>query len=61
MTVQIVRRDGYSEIEEDVNRIEIDEENGKRIKLYKNNSTGSMPFYDFVSITILRFDGKSLL
>jgi len=26
MTVQIVRRDGYSEIEEDVNRIEIDEE-----------------------------------
>lgn len=37
MTVQIVRRD---------------EENGKRIKLYKDNGTETAPCIDFVTITI---------
>ena len=36
MTVQIVRKDGVIDFEEDVKRIEVDKENGKRIKLYKD-------------------------
>lgn len=54
MTVQIVRQDGVIDFEEDVKRIEVDKENGKRIKLYKDYSECSMPCYDFTSIIILR-------
>ena len=54
MTVQIVSRDGVIDFEEDVKRIEVDKENGNRIKLYKDYSECSMPCYDFTSIIILR-------
>lgn len=61
MTVQVVRRDGDVELIEDVLRIEIDEKDGERIYLKKENVETSMPCIDFVYIGILRYDNKSLL
>lgn len=54
MTVQIVRGDGESELIQDVNRIEVDKENGKRIKLYLNYRTIEKPCCNFTSIIILK-------
>ena len=54
MTVQIVRRDGYSELIQDVNHIEVDKESGKRIKLCSDTCKTEMPCWDFTSIIILR-------
>ena len=54
MTVQIVRKDGNTEIVEDVNRIEVNNESGKRIVIYKNNYTTEKPCCNFTSIVILR-------
>lgn len=53
MTVQIVRRDGQSELIQGVNRIEADKENGKRVTLYLNYCTIEKPYCDFTSIIIL--------
>lgn len=52
MTVQIVRKDGYSELIQDVNRIEANEE--KEVTLYSDYYTTKMPCCDFTSIVILR-------
>ena len=54
MTVQIVRKDGYIELVEDVNRIEVNKASGKRIAIFKDNYTREMPSCDFTSIVILR-------
>ena len=35
MTVQIIRKDGHIDLVEDVNRIEVDKESGKRIAIFK--------------------------
>lgn len=56
MTVQIVRKDGNIELVEDVNRIEVNKESGKRIVIYKNNYTSEKPCCNFTSIVILRND-----
>ena len=53
MTVQIVRQDGQLELIQGVNRIEADEENGKRVTLYLDYCTTKMPYCDFTSIIIL--------
>lgn len=58
MTIQTVRRDGYAEIFEDVTRIEIDETDGKRLKVYRPHTTTELPCIDFVSITVIRYDSK---
>lgn len=54
MTVQIVREDGIIELVEDVNRIEVNKESGKRIVIYKDNYTIEKPCCNFTSIVILR-------
>jgi hypothetical protein len=54
MTVQIVRKDGYIDLVEDVNRIEVDKESGKRIAIFKDNYTDEFPWSNFTSIVILR-------
>lgn len=52
MTVQIVSRDGQSELIQGVNCIEADKE--KKVTLYLNYCTTVMPCCDFTSIVILK-------
>lgn len=54
MTVQIIRKDGHIDLVEDVNRIEVDKESGKRIAIFKGNYTDEFPWSNFTSIVILR-------
>lgn len=52
MTVQIVRRDGSSELIQGVNRIEADKE--KKVILHLDYCRTEMPCCDFTSIIILK-------
>lgn len=52
MTVQIVRRDGYSKLIQGVNRIEADKEN--KVILHLDYCITEMPCCDFTSIIILK-------
>ena len=52
MTVQIVRRDGRSELIQDVNSVEANNE--KKVTLHLDNYTIVIPCCDFTSIIILK-------
>lgn len=53
MTIRIILQNGNIEKIEDVKRIEVDKENGKRITIYREHYTTKMPCCDFKSIVIL--------
>ena len=55
MTIKIIMQDGSIETIEDVKRIEVDKEKGKRIAIYREHYTTKMPCCEFKSIVILTY------
>ncbi len=60
MTVQVVRRDGNTNIYEAVKRLELDETKGDRVKIVQEFGTVSSLFCDFVSVTVLKTTEEEL-